>query len=532
MKLCAIQTPYPHTIAEADSAVQYAIDALKQCDSSMDLILLPEYANAPTVFPEGECIPYARTHTEVLIRTAIETARRCHAVVAVNYAADIQGSWRNTTRVFAPDGSIAGDYYKQHLPHGEVHVKKMDDAYTFEAHPPAMVEVNGIRLAFLTCYDSYFEEYLSRIAVENPDILLVSSHQRSERYDVTEMLTRFQAFRTNAFVLRASVSMGPSQPLGGGSMIASPDGRILASFHQETGHLCCEIGDPHSKYMRSNGFGNPEIRNDRFMEQGRTPWCYRPCGSGIVPSDDQIPYPRLCAHRGFHSAAPENSLPAFASAISLGAKEIELDVWMTRDGVPVVCHDESLERVSNGSGRISEKSCAELMKLDFSGGNPLYAGLRIPLFEEVLRQFSCRTILNLHIKSPGMSSGCAYPEESFRKLAEMIHRYEAEKHLYLVGRGDVMATALRIAPHLKRCMGVGDAPERAVDLALEWKCSKVQLMKPWVNEDMICRAHRNNLRCNLFWSDDPEEASTLFKMGIDTVLTNDYLKLSSALRIQ
>ena len=114
MKFCAIQSPYPYTLEQADAAVDFAVQALKQCDPSIDLILLPEYSNAPTVFPEGECIPYAEKHTKLLIDTAVETARRCNAIVAVNYAADIGGRYRNTTRVFDRRGKIAGDYYKQH----------------------------------------------------------------------------------------------------------------------------------------------------------------------------------------------------------------------------------------------------------------------------------------------------------------------------------------------------------------------------------------------------------------------------------
>lgn len=77
MKLCAIQPEYPYTPDRADAAVEYLVDALDRCDESCDLILLPEYSNAPTVFPKGECIPYAKNHTDRLIRAAVDAARRC-----------------------------------------------------------------------------------------------------------------------------------------------------------------------------------------------------------------------------------------------------------------------------------------------------------------------------------------------------------------------------------------------------------------------------------------------------------------------
>lgn len=73
----------------------------------------------------------------------------------------------------------------------------------------------------------------------------------------------------------------------------------------------------------------------------------------------------ICAHRGFNTIAPENSMPAFGAAIALGAEEIEFDIWSTKDRVLVSCHDDTLDGVSNGSGKIYEHTYEELLKLDF-----------------------------------------------------------------------------------------------------------------------------------------------------------------------
>ena len=69
--------------------------------------------------------------------------------------------------------------------------------------------------------------------------------------------------------------------------------------------------------------------------------------------------PLVWAHRGASGYCPENTLPAFQRAIELGADGIELDVQMTRDGELVVCHDETIDRTSNGSGWIKDKTLAE-----------------------------------------------------------------------------------------------------------------------------------------------------------------------------
>ena len=95
------------------------------------------------------------------------------------------------------------------------------------------------------------------------------------------------------------------------------------------------------------------------------------------PNEKELGYPRLCAHRGYNFAAPENTLPAFGAAIALGAEEIELDVRFSSDGVPVICHDDRLERVSDGSGLVQDKTFAELKALDFgSRFGERFKGLR------------------------------------------------------------------------------------------------------------------------------------------------------------
>ena len=87
---------------------------------------------------------------------------------------------------------------------------------------------------------------------------------------------------------------------------------------------------------------------NEYIAFGRKPWQYRPAGSAIVKDDSLMLYPRVCAHRGFNAIAPENSMPAFGAAIALDAEEIAFDLWPTQDGEIVSCHDDILDRVSDG----------------------------------------------------------------------------------------------------------------------------------------------------------------------------------------
>ena len=69
-----------------------------------------------------------------------------------------------------------------------------------------------------------------------------------------------------------------------------------------------------------------------------------------------------------------------------------------------------------------------------------------------------------------------------------------------------------------------------MDRAIRLGCEKVQLFKPYFNQESVIKAHENGIICNVFWAYDPEEAVEYLKMGIETILTNDYLQVSRAVK--
>lgn len=107
------------------------------------------------------------------------------------------------------------------------------------------------------------------------------------------------------------------------------------------------------------------------------------------------------AHRGASSIAPENTMPAFMEALLQGADGIECDVRLSRDGVPVVIHDEFVDRTTDGFGWVHEYTFAELQQLDAgSWFSPKYAGVKIPSLEELLAWLSTNhLLLNIEVKN-------------------------------------------------------------------------------------------------------------------------------------
>ena len=93
--------------------------------------------------------------------------------------------------------------------------------------------------------------------------------------------------------------------------------------------------------------------------------------------------PLVWAHRGASGYAPENTIPAFELAAEMGADGVELDVQFTKDGQIVVCHDETIDRTSNGCGWVKDHTLEELLALSFDNGNKAYEGAQIPTMQEV-----------------------------------------------------------------------------------------------------------------------------------------------------
>jgi glycerophosphoryl diester phosphodiesterase len=118
----------------------------------------------------------------------------------------------------------------------------------------------------------------------------------------------------------------------------------------------------------------------------------------------QWPYPRIFAHRGGGSLAPENTLAAIRLGQSLGYRAHEFDVKLTKDGVAMLLHDATLERTTTGKGRVADLAWAELAALDAGGWHSeAFRGERLPTFAEAASLLRSKdTMANVEIKpTPG-----------------------------------------------------------------------------------------------------------------------------------
>lgn len=239
-------------------------------------------------------------------------------------------------------------------------------------------------------------------------------------------------------------------------------------------------------------------------------------GSAGIQQPIASPYPILCAHRGLSQACPENTLPAFASAMAVGAYEIEFDVWRSCDGVPVICHDATVDRTTNGTGRISDMRWDEIRRLDagIKSGDQ-WRGIRMPRLEEVLDFTGSRITLNIHMKSEGPDG------VMIKQVCDYLRKYGLSQTAYLaLDTESALHTALTYAPEIARaCLVSQNDTDVSINLAQRYKCQRIQFGRH-VTEDQIKRSRDLGIICNLFWSDDPDDGRAYVKKGINVILTN------------
>jgi glycerophosphoryl diester phosphodiesterase len=148
------------------------------------------------------------------------------------------------------------------------------------------------------------------------------------------------------------------------------------------------------------------------------------------------------AHRGYSSRYPENTLPAFEGAVAAGADMIELDVRLSRDGELVVIHDATIDRTSNGRGRMADLTLAELRRFSYPNAMTAFGRVPIPTLAEVIDRVGAQVTLNVEIK--GRRSGSAGME---RLIAALLRRKGA------VDRVIVSAFDRRALVEMKRADG-------------------------------------------------------------------------------
>jgi len=225
---------------------------------------------------------------------------------------------------------------------------------------------------------------------------------------------------------------------------------------------------------------------------------------------------RASAHRGDCKSAPENTLPAFESAVRKRAHQIEFDVRFSKDRHLVIIHDSTVDRTTNGKGAVADLSFEELRRLDAgSWFSPRYSGTRIPTLREVLEAIPSGIMCNVHLSNfPGLAADTA------RLIAEM----DRVQQCVLACTREQAAEAKAVAPGLRICNMSGQRswlPAYAKD-TIDARAEFIQVISGLDGlVGAVRQLHGNNISVNFFGAQDDALIRKLVEAGVDYILTDD-----------
>lgn len=247
-----------------------------------------------------------------------------------------------------------------------------------------------------------------------------------------------------------------------------------------------------------------------------------------------VPVPTVIGHRGASGELPENTIASFGLAVTQGARILESDVHLSRDGALVLIHDDLLERTTNGRGRVADHTLEELRALDaghcFSpagdGSFPFRGrGLQIPTLEEALMAFP-EQHFNLEIKEhlPALIEGTI---ETVRKLGreDSVLLAAAEDPIML----DLRAALARTGVHTAVGASTGDvlAFVRAAVAGTAPPPGPMAMQVPpgFGGRDLVTHAfveyaHAHGIAVHVWTINEPAEMHRLLDLGVDGIMSD------------
>src|SRR5690554_748689 len=233
----------------------------------------------------------------------------------------------------------------------------------------------------------------------------------------------------------------------------------------------------------------------------------------------------IAGHRGDRSAAPENTLPALQGALDGSMVYVETDVRLSADGVPVLIHDASVDRTTNGSGKVAELTLVELQQLDAgSWFTKAHRGLRIPTLESFL------VILAESNKKAMLELKGDWDEAALGVVNSLIEEHGLSHRVVLASFSVETLAALQLAvPDLPRLVIIRDLPDDPNSLIREFGAIGVVTSPPSVEEDptVVDRIHKAGFSILLYTLNKKQSWASALSLGVDGIITDKPSALDS-----
>lgn len=236
---------------------------------------------------------------------------------------------------------------------------------------------------------------------------------------------------------------------------------------------------------------------------------------------ENFPRPIILAHRGDKVHTPENTLPSFSQAIQKGADGVELDAKLTSDGHVIVIHDSTVDRTTNGSGKVSEFPLEKIRNLDAGAWfSEKFAGTKIPLLEEVFETVGKDKLINIEL------TNYSTPRDGLAStVCGLIKKHNNQGQIIF---SSFFASNLKIAAQM-----IPEVPRGLLAMpgwiglwarSFGFMFGDYQALHPHISStsrEQMQRAHRLNRRVHVWTANTPEEIIRLRDWGADGIFTDD-----------
>ncbi|MDT9718977.1 glycerophosphodiester phosphodiesterase family protein [Paenibacillus sp. ClWae2A] len=209
----------------------------------------------------------------------------------------------------------------------------------------------------------------------------------------------------------------------------------------------------------------------------------------------------LCvAHRGFSSIAPENTMSAFLMAMERPEVQwMELDVQLSRDGVPVVIHDFTVDRTTNGKGLVRETDWTDLQRLDAGAWkNKSYKGERIPALSELLDRSCGRVRLNIELKT----QGDMYPGLPAAVIHEVRKRHMQNDVVITSFEPTALIEVKKLAPEIQTGLIIDARPGDLLTALRQMNCTFLSIGYTNVDKSLMNEMRSAGIRVMAWTVDD------------------------------
>jgi glycerophosphoryl diester phosphodiesterase len=234
-----------------------------------------------------------------------------------------------------------------------------------------------------------------------------------------------------------------------------------------------------------------------------------------------FPHPLILGHRGAKNYAPENTLAAFILALEQGADGVELDAKLSADGHVVVHHDTTVERTTDGSGRVSQLALDALRELDAgSFFSEKFRGEKVPTLDEVFETIGKRAYINVELTN--YFTPC---DRLVEKVCELVRRHALQKRiLFSSFYAGNLKKAAAFLPEVPRGLLALKNWKGAWARSFGFAFGNYDALHPYLTDvtvQQVQRVHRLHRRINVWTVDQEEDIRRLISWGVDGFITSD-----------